>query len=174
MAFPTFAVWAVTYGKFYNRDEVATQEAVYNANVAKMQEHDAQNASWTMDVNQFSNLSPAEFQDQFLGHASHKSDFNAFLGQHQWEGELLPVSVNWATASAVSPVEDQGQCGSCWAFSTTGSLEGALKLVTGHLLSLPEQQLVDCATLINRDCNGGSMDFGFRFAKDHDSCLEDS
>jgi len=173
MVFPTFAVWAATYGKVYNGDEAATREAVYNANVAKMQEHNSQNSSWTMDVNQYSDLSPAEFQEQFLGYSPQKSNLDTYLGQHQWEGEQLPDSVDWTTAGAVSPVKNQGQCGSCWAFSTTGSLEGAFELATGQLLSLSEQQLIDCARL-NRGCKGGSMDFGLRFAKDHDFCLEDS
>ena len=62
-----------------------------------------------------------------------------------WFDETNAESINWVTKGAVTPVKDQGQCGSCWAFSTTGSLEGAHQIATGELLSFSEQQLVDCA-----------------------------
>merc|ERR1711957_190631 len=71
--------------------------------------------------------------------------------------EYNASSVNWVTAGAVGAVKDQGQCGSCWAFSSTGSLEGAHFIATGELLSFSEQQLVDCAYTKygNYACNGG-------------------
>jgi len=89
----------------------------------------------------------------------------------------VPSAIDWTTKGAVTSVKDQGQCGSCWSFSTTGALEGAYAIKTKTLSSFSEQQLVDCDTLGNggRDhgCNGGLMDNAFDWiAKNNGLCLE--
>lgn len=93
------------------------------------------------------------------------------------EYQSLPASIDWTTKGAVTPVKDQGQCGSCWSFSTTGALEGAYAIKTSTLVSFSEQQLVDCDTLGNggRDhgCNGGLMDNAFSWiSKNNGLCTE--
>jgi C1A family cysteine protease len=80
----------------------------------------------------------------------------------------IPKSINWMDLGAVTPIKDQGQCGSCWSFSTTGSLEGAYAIKYGKLVSFSEQQLVDCDTITNggkgdHGCNGGLMNNAFTF-----------
>ena len=80
-------------------------------------------------------------------------------------------TVNWVTNGGVTPVKNQASCGSCWAFSSTGGMEGAHFVASGTLLSFSEQQLVSCDRL-NHGCNGGSMALAFRFYKTHAAVLE--
>merc|ERR1712110_881345 len=96
------------------------------------------------------------------------------MGVHEWQGEELAASVDWTTQGAVTPVKDQGQCGSCWAFSTTGGLEGAWQISTGSLTSMSEQQFVDCAKSAGAGCQGGDMGSAFQWAESQNVATESS
>merc|ERR1711937_204796 len=82
-------------------------------------------------------------------------------------------SVDWTTQGAVTPVKDQGQCGSCWAFSTTGGMEGAWQIGSGSLKSLSEQQFVDCDKS-SMGCNGGNMNTAIAWAEGQNVATEAS
>jgi len=152
MVFPTFAAWAATHGKVYNGDEIVTREAIYNANVVKIEEHNEAKREWTMDVNVFADLEEDEFLAQYTG-ASPPPPSDQPTFEVEYSDEVADA-VDWVQKGFVNPIKDQGQCGSCWAFSTMGVVESGYAIATGNLVSVSEQQLVDCDGS-NDGCTGG-------------------
>ena len=101
-----------------------------------------------------------------MGYKSDLRDENGYRTFQHFSTVGVPASVDWRSSGAVSGVKNQGSCGSCWAFSSTGALEGITKIKTGTLYSLSEQQFVDCSRSYgNLGCNGGVMDNAFRYAE---------
>lgn len=164
-----FVEFITQYSKTYSHDDFFNRFNIFKSNVDHINEVNAQGLSYQLGVNQFSDLTPDEWAATYLGGYHHiEREYarsqnppqpNGLLGQVQLASEL-----DWVAKGAVTPVKNQGQCGSCWAFSTTGALEGALQIASGKLVSLSEQQLVDCAgSQGNMGCNGGLMDYGFEY-----------
>jgi len=125
-----------------------------------------QGQTYTMGLNQFSHLTFEEFRDAVRLGATHSPNLrrsnNSKAPLHSAPADVstVPTSIDWTTKGAVTPVKNQGSCGSCWSFSATGSLEGAYFLKYGTLLSFSEQQLVSCDTT-DLGCSGGWMDDAF-------------
>jgi len=135
---------------------------IFKDNMEKIKKHNSDEHSWTMGITQFSDMTAEEFKDYIAcGSLKHKSTQEAYDAPLDWN-ETATTSVDWVTKGAVTPVKNQGSCGSCWAFSTTGAIEGRYFISKGHLNSISEQDLVDCSKQ-NSGCNGGLMDYAFAF-----------
>ena len=148
--------------EFYTR--IAEFTSVHNW----IEEHNASGANWTAGHNQFSDWTHAEYK-MMLGYVRGEQDVRA--ESEQFDETVIPDGdVNWVDAGAVTPVKDQGQCGSCWAFSTIASLEGAHFIAASELLSFSEQQLVDCASILqgygNLGCFGGLQTYAYEYYED--------
>ncbi|MCB0369389.1 MAG: hypothetical protein KDD45_08040 [Bdellovibrionales bacterium] len=117
-------------------------------------------------MNSFADLTSEEFAAKYL--IKFPQTVTSQCTGAQASTDNLPSSVDWTAKGTVTGVKNQGQCGSCWAFSTTGSLEGVHFQKTGNLTSFSEQQLVDCSKSYgNAGCNGGLMNLSFFYVKDH-------
>jgi len=156
-----FATFLKEHNKVYEGDEVQYRFSVFKSTMDIIDEHNKGNHTWTMGINQFSDLTPIEFEKIHLGYI-HRPNSNKNYAD--LSGIEAANDIDWTTKGAVTPIKDQAQCGSCWAFSTTGSTESANFLSKGDLKSLSEQQLVDCSgSYGNQGCNGGLMDNAFKY-----------
>jgi len=161
-----FTKFMQQYNKKYTHDTFFYRYTVFKQNMDKIELGNRQKHSYTMGMNSMGDMTHAEFKAVKLGY---KRVDNSYLRSKNTEGPHLHVkkpaaTMDWRKKGAVTPVKDQGQCGSCWAFSTTGSTEGAHQIATGKLVGLSEQQLVDCSSAQgNQGCNGGLMDQAFQY-----------
>ncbi|CAE7296582.1 XCP1 [Symbiodinium sp. CCMP2592] len=164
------------FSKDYDDVEKQARFGAFADNFEYITRENAKGHSYQLGLNEFSDLSLDEFKMNKLGLKLPESVWGELpsLGMHKASNSSLPSSVDWRS-KAVTPVKNQQQCGSCWAFSTTGALEGAWAIATSKLVSLSEQQLVDCSKKFgNEGCSGGLMDNGFKYEEQAPVCTEDS
>nr|XP_019567519.1 PREDICTED: cathepsin L1-like [Rhinolophus sinicus] len=162
--------WTETHGKLYNENEEGWRRAVWEKNMKMIdlhnQEYSQGKQTFTMAMNAFGDMTNEEFR-QVMNGLQHQKHRKGKVFQEPPLAEI-PPSVDWREKGYVTPVKDQGQCGSCWAFSATGALEGQMFRKTGKLISLSEQNLVDCSrSQGNEGCDGGLMDNAFQYVKEN-------
>ncbi|KAL8130621.1 hypothetical protein V2J09_019776 [Rumex salicifolius] len=172
-----FKSFVIRYGKVYGSDdEYAHRLGVFAKNLVRAAEHQAMDPTAVHGVTPYMDLTPDEFERMYLG----LNAGGASAGGGLAEGEPmappldvrdLPESFDWREKGAVTDVKMQGTCGSCWAFSATGAIEGANFIATGKLLNLSQQQLVDCdhkCDINKKDecdsgCRGGLMTNAYNY-----------
>ncbi|CAN8274954.1 unnamed protein product [Cochlearia groenlandica] len=167
-----FTLFKSKYEKAYaTQEEHDRRFRVFKSNLKRSRRHQILDPSAVHGVTQFSDLTAKEFRRNFLGL---KRRFR--LPADTQNAPILPTSdlptdFDWREQGAVTPVKNQGMCGSCWSFSAVGALEGAHYLATKELVSLSEQQLIDCdhqcdpeqANSCDAGCSGGLMNNAFEY-----------
>ncbi|XP_027978097.1 cathepsin L1-like [Eumetopias jubatus] len=162
--------WKAAHGKLYDENEEGWRRAVWAKNMKMIERHNQEYSqgkhSFTMAMNAFGDLTSEEFRQVMNGlKIQTRKEGNVFQAPPFAE---TPSSVDWREKGYVTPVKDQGLCGSCWAFSAAGALEGQMFRKTSKLVSLSEQNLVDCSwSQGNEGCRGGLMDYAFQYVKDN-------
>jgi len=152
---------------YYDEHDESYRMSVFTRNLRKIRTHNAEHAqglhTHTLAMNEFGDLTFDEFHARYTGYKGLRHEY-----LHSRNTVNLTIeadeSVDWTAAGAVTPVKNQGQCGSCWSFSTTGAIEGAWFVAQKALVSLSEQNLMDCSKAEgNESCEGGLMDQAFEY-----------
>jgi cathepsin H len=159
-----FNAFAAKYGKSYATEEERVQRMqIFVENTEMINRHNAQpEQTYSLAVNKFADMTWDEFKNQYLG--ANGQECSATLGNYRMRNMAVPAERDWRKENIVSEVKNQGSCGSCWTFSTTGCLESVHAQKTGKMVLFSEQQLIDCAGAFdNHGCNGGLPSHAFEY-----------
>lgn len=159
----SFKNFMVKHNKYYDTPQEFTYRLfVFYENYQRIKKVNSENKNFRYAINEFADLTPEEFKTKHTGFifSNRKKNYAQILDESVSD---LPEAVDWRKKGYVNPVKNQHQCGSCWSFSAVASMEAAWRNKTGTLLSLSEQQLVDCS-ILNAGCQGGLMDLAFNYS----------
>eukprot|EP00250_Pteridium_aquilinum_P017000 c23404_g1_i1 orf=31-1137(+) len=164
-----FESWIFKHSKNYTSSDGSSQKhsrfQVFKENLFYIHGHNhgkGKESGHKLGLTPFADLTVDEFRARHLGFRLPANPKRLRQYRSTCNANGLPSAVDWRQKGAVTPVKNQGQCGSCWAFSTIGAIEGAHAVATGELVSLSEQELVSCVHT-NYGCNGGLMDPSFEW-----------
>jgi len=165
-----FAQWKIKYGKEYANGDEEMRLQSYLENRAKAAQLDTENEFATFGVNEFSDLSEDEFAVYHNAGPFYAMPKDPSVPQwpaysEEEVNKALASDIDWVAKGAVTAVKNQGSCGSCWAFSATGNIEGQWKLAGHDLVSVSEQQLVACDHMGDHGCQGGLPENAFKYVK---------
>jgi len=167
-----FAAYCQEFEKVYeNQDLFFKRYTAFKANVEYINHRNTENITFTLGMNQFTDLTFDEYVAQLNRPVSNRAP----VEEEVVDISGLPNDVDWRTKGAVQRVKDQGQCGSCWAFSATGAVESIIFIKSGTLPDLAEQQLVDCCHAGgSQGCNGGQETDALIWVSQHGQCSQQS
>eukprot|EP01133_Synstelium_polycarpum_P005725 gene5725-6621_t len=158
-----FINWQSVHQKHYESQEFAQRYAIFKMNMDYVTEWNAKGSQTVLALNLFADISNQEYQRVYLGTRFDASALVVANSEHLSKVFASPT-IDWRTKGAVTPVKNQGQCGACWAFSATGATEAAHFETSGTLVSLSEQNLIDCSLSFgNQGCDGGEMTNAFDY-----------
>ncbi|XP_028971264.1 cathepsin S-like [Esox lucius] len=166
-------MWKKTHGKNYQTEvEELGRREIWERNIQLISLHNLEASmgmhTYDLGMNHMGDLTQEEVAQSFASlrvPADHKREPSAFLGS---SGAPIPDTLDWREKGYVTSVKMQGSCGSCWAFSAVGALEGQLMKTTGNLIDLSPQNLVDCSSKYgNEGCDGGFMTWAFQYVIDN-------
>jgi len=160
--------------EYQTADEHSKRFGIFKNNMDYAREFNKKGEySFKLGVTAFADLTEEEFAAYIAKNNGHKRQTKMVTEFFDASDKTAPDSMDWSQEGAVTPIKNQGQCGSCWSFSTTGSIEGQYYLKYNKLSSFSEQELVDCSgSAGNLGCNGGDMDAAFGWIESNGLCLE--
>lgn len=164
-----FTEWMIKYNKSYSSNEETIRRfIIWKSNVEYITKQNQLNKDLVLDINKFADLSWNEFKKEKLGYLNININNNLNVNKKNLTPgnkiNELPKYINWTEIGVVTPVKDQFMCGSCWAFSTTGAVESMQAIKTGKLISLSEENLIDCSfNFGNEGCGGGLPSLAMKY-----------
>nr|AAD28477.1 papain-like cysteine protease [Sandersonia aurantiaca] len=167
--------WRSHHAVSRDLDQKQKRFNVFKENVKFIHEFNKnKDVTFKLALNKFGDMTNQEFRAKYAGSKVHHhrtmkgSRHGSGSGaKFMYENAVAPPSIDWRERGAVAAVKNQGQCGSCWAFSAIAAVEGINQIVTKELVPLSEQELIDCDTDQNQGCSGGLMDYAFEFIKNN-------
>lgn len=160
--------WMVQHGRTYTlKEEENMRFQIFkdNLNYIENFNNNMRNQTYKLSINEFADLTNEEFLAYYAGYKISPTDVSSkTIKRFKYENLTnIPDRIDWREEGAVTQIKNQGSCGSCWAFSAVAAVEGVAKIKTGQLVSLSEQQLVDCVRNKSHGCNNGWMDDAFEY-----------